>query len=305
MNEQNSFSPSETTAPANFVDENENNKLLWQAMLRKTRQQREQQTVLPLNEEPEKTILPSIQTPLTEATESPVVATVSSQDLVANGDEVSVMAQPEKQLETQPEKPSEKPFEKQPETQTQPEKPANNEDLDWAYRAFCAQKIAKHNASVSLHQNEENTDSLLLIEEDWLARQPLLSNEVKYKQTTLNEQVVLEANEHAPSFSGSLKTDKLPEYVVNVYDLPKLPPSQSVQLISEQELLKRLNERLMRHFNDVLPMMVCRVMQKQMLSFQQDLQTILKEETSKLVEDILSAQLSQALKHFKYQIRHE
>lgn len=293
MNEQNSFSPSETTVPANFVDENENNKLLWQAMLRKTRQQREQQTVLPLNEESEKTILPSLQTPLTEATESPVVATVSSQDLVANGDEVSVMAQPEKQLE------------KQPETQKQPEKPANNEDLDWAYRAFCAQKIAKHNASVSLHQNEENTDSLLLIEEDWLARQPLLSNEVKYKQTTLNEQVVLEANEHAPSFSGCLKTDKLPEYVVNVYDLPKLPPSQSVQLISEQELLKRLNERLMRHFNDVLPMMVCRVMQKHMLSFQQDLQTILKEETSKLVEDILSAQLSQALKHFKYQIRHE
>lgn len=291
MNEQNSFSPSETTAPANFVDENENSKLLWQAMLRKTRQQREQQTVLPLNEEPEKTILPSLQTPLTEELSAQEQSIQEKPTFVLNIDYKKKIW--------------DNAYDAFLHAGKQSEMHMDYDDLNWVYRAFCAQKIAKHNASVSLHQDEENTDSLLLIEEDWLAAQSSLSTEIKHKHATLSEQVVLEVNEHTSSFLDSLKTDKLPEYVVNVYDLPKLPPSQSVQLISEQELLKRLNERLMRHFNDLLPMMVCRVMQKHMFSFQQDLQTILKEETSKLVEDILSAQLPQALKHFKYQIRHE
>lgn len=184
-------------------------------------------------------------------------------------------------------------------TMVLPEKDFGDEELNEAHRQFLQQQIAKHNANIPKEQADD--DVALLVMEDWLLAQSSLTTERKFNRAQLKERFVVDANTSNMQRLEEAKT--LPEYVVNVYDLPKLPASKSINVVSEQELLRQLNERLMVHLSEALTGMVRQAVQKKMAILGQELQVQLNQEAPQLVKEVLDYQLANALKNIKYQLR--
>ena len=183
-------------------------------------------------------------------------------------------------------------------------RPFGDKELDAAYREYLSQSVEVHNQRDSI----TDTDVDVLIQEDWLAAQAALktdrtrryANEIKTVIFKGNEAVAAPAPE--PAHSGSLKTEipvALPSFAVHVYELPDLPSTRRVRVISEQELMQGIRDKLLPHLSNAVAGMVRQALQKKLAMLSYDLQTMLNEETPQLVEDVLDHNLNAIFRSVK------
>ena len=183
-------------------------------------------------------------------------------------------------------------------------KPFGDKELDAAYREYLSQSVAEHNRRDSITDTEVD----VLIQEDWLAAQAALktdrtrryANEIKTVIFKGNEAVVAPASE--PAHSGSLKTETpvaFPRFAVHVYELPDLPSTRRVRVLSEQELMQGIRDKLLPHLSNAVAGMVRQALQKKLAMLSYDLQTMLNEETPQLVEDVLDHNLNAIFRSVK------
>lgn len=288
MSEQNSFSDTIDTLSKHVADKAKNTQPDWLRDLQNIRQHREQNTSelqevvqeAQVQNTVHTSVAPSIDSTYREKTNSYLHQPISRTKTFTQTQEVS---------ETQ---------------HTLPEKDFGDEELNVAYRQFLQQRVAEHNENIS----EQNIDdTALLVMEDWILAQSSLESRRKSWNMKTKENFVV--NEPEPSDAQTTEEQEtqppLPTYAVHVYDLPELPASQSVDVISEQELLNLLREHLITHLNEALSGMVRRIIQKEMAVLGHELHAQLNQETPKLVEDVLNYQLETALKSVKHKLRQQ
>ena len=176
-------------------------------------------------------------------------------------------------------------------------RPFGDKELDAAYREYLSQSVAEHNWRDSITDTEVD----VLIQEDWLAAQTALQSERTRRYAHETKTVLLKstagesAAEAASASLGSLKNDApvaLPDVAVHVYELPELPSTRRVRVISEQELMQGIRDKLLPHLSNAVAGMVRQALQKKLAMLSYDLQTMLNEETPQLVEDVLDHNLN-------------
>ena len=183
-------------------------------------------------------------------------------------------------------------------------RPFGDKELDAAYREYLSQSVEAHNQSDSITDTEVD----VLIQEDWLAAQTALQSERTRRYAHETKTVLLKstasepAAEAAPAYLGSLKNDApvaLPDVAVHVYELPDLPSTRRVRVISEQELMQGIRDKLLPHLSNAVAGMVRQALQKKLAMLSYDLQTMLNEETPQLVEDVLDHNLNAIFRSVK------
>ena len=291
MSEQNSFSDTIDTLSKHVADKAKNTQPDWLRDLQNIRQHREQNTS-ELQEVAQETqvqntvhtsVAPAIDSTYREKTNSYLHQPISRTKTFTQTQEVSETHETQHML---------------------PEKDFGDEELNVAYRQFLQQRVAEHNENIS---EQSIDDTALLVMEDWILAQSSLESRRKSWNMKTKENFVV--NEPEPSDAQTTEEQEtqppLPTYAVHVYDLPELPASQSVDVISEQELLNLLREHLITHLNEALSGMVRRIIQKEMAVLSYELHAQLNQETPKLVEDVLNYQLETALKSVKHKLRQQ
>ena len=183
-------------------------------------------------------------------------------------------------------------------------RPFGDKELDAAYREYLSQSVEEHNQRDSI----TDTDVDVLIQEDWLAAQTTLQSERTRRYAHEIKTVLLKstagesAAEAASASLGSLKNDApvaLPDVAVHVYELPDLPSTRRVRVISEQELMQGIRDKLLPHLSNAVAGMVRQALQKKLAMLSYDLQTMLNEETPQLVEDVLDHNLNAIFRSVK------
>ena len=183
-------------------------------------------------------------------------------------------------------------------------RPFGDKELDAAYREYLSQSVAEHNWRDSITDTEVD----VLIQEDWLAAQTALQSERTRRYAHETKTVLLKstagesAAEAASASLGSLKNDApvaLPDVAVHVYELPELPSTRRVRVISEQELMQGIRDKLLPHLSNAVAGMVRQALQKKLAMLSYDLQTMLNEETPQLVEDVLAHNLNAIFRSVK------
>ena len=183
-------------------------------------------------------------------------------------------------------------------------RPFGDKELDAAYREYLSQSVAEHNRRDSITDTEVD----VLIQEDWLAAQTALQSERTRRYAHETKTVLLKstagesAAEAASASLGSLKNDApvaLPDVAVHVYELPDLPSTRRVRVISEQELMQGIRDKLLPHLSNAVAGMVRQALQKKLAMLSYDLQTMLNEETPQLVEDVLDHNLNAIFRSMK------
>ena len=183
-------------------------------------------------------------------------------------------------------------------------RPFGDKELDAAYREYLSQSVAEHNRRDSITDTEVD----VLIQEDWLAAQTALKSERTRRYAHETKTVLLKstagesAAEAASASLGSLKNDApvaLPDVAVHVYELPELPSTRRVRVISEQELMQGIRDKLLPHLSNAVAGMVRQALQKKLAMLSYDLQTMLNEETPQLVEDVLDHNLNAIFRSVK------
>ena len=102
-------------------------------------------------------------------------------------------------------------------------------------------------------------------------------------------------NRFVPARSG----EALPAAAVYVYALPELPSTRRIRVLSEQELVASLEERLKVHLSNAVAGMVRHVLQKKLATLAYDLQMVLNAETPQLVEEVLSHNMASIMRAVK------
>ena len=183
-------------------------------------------------------------------------------------------------------------------------RPFGDKELDAAYREYLSQSVEAHNQSDSITDTEVD----VLIQEDWLAAQSALQSERTRRYAHETKTVLLKSRDNAAAsapaapLSGSLKTDApvaLPDIAVHVYELPDLPSTRRVRVLSEQELMQGIRDKLLPHLSNAVAGMVRQALQKKLAMLSYDLQTMLNEETPQLVEDVLDHNLNAIFRSVK------
>ena len=183
-------------------------------------------------------------------------------------------------------------------------RPFGDKELDAAYREYLSQSVEAHNQSDSITDTEVD----VLIQEDWLAAQTALQSERTRRYAHETKTVLLKstagesAAEAASASLGSLKSDApvaLPDVAVHVYELPDLPSTRRVRVLSEQELMQGIRDKLLPHLSNAVAGMVRQALQKKLAMLSYDLQTMLNEETPQLVEDVLDHNLNAIFRSVK------
>ena len=183
-------------------------------------------------------------------------------------------------------------------------RPFGDKELDAAYREYLSQSVEVHNQRDSITDTEVD----VLIQEDWLAAQTALQSERTRRYAHETKTVLLKstagesAAEAASASLGSLKNDApvaLPDVAVHVYELPELPSTRRVRVISEQELMQGIRDKLLPHLSNAVAGMVRQALQKKLAMLSYDLQTMLNEETPQLVEDVLDHNLNAIFRSVK------
>jgi len=185
-------------------------------------------------------------------------------------------------------------------------------ELESAYREFLRQNEAEHNARVEQQGAEEDVG--ILIQEDWLNAQSALQSEYNRRhqehiQTlVLNPDYVGRENDALPEadadnlpnrFVPARSGEALPAAAVYVYALPALPSTRRIRVLSEQELVASLEERLKVHLSNAVAGMVRHVLQKKLATLAYDLQMVLNAETPQLVEEVLSHNMASIMRAVK------
>lgn len=174
----------------------------------------------------------------------------------------------------------------------------------------------QHNQQITVPEGVE-TDTTVLLQEDWLAAQNAIQGEVPPEAVQSTQTVWInpkrrEVTANMPAASGNTAENEMPadepqwEAVpvsVNVLDPKAVAVNQPVFCLSEQELMQRLTKRLLPHLTDAVNGMVRTAIQKQAATLTYQLQKSLSEEAPQLVSDILDYNLKATLAEIKYELK--
>lgn len=171
-------------------------------------------------------------------------------------------------------------------------------ELDKAYSEYLKQRQLQHNANQT-----DGDDVGILIQEDWLAAQTALQSDHNRRHLTARQTLILdpvaqtmqEAASNTENNNGDNENkaiSELPPYAIHVYDLPDLPSTRKIKILSERELMHAIAERLKPHLSSVISGMVRQALQKKFANLAYDLQMELSEETPQVVQEILDHNLN-------------
>lgn len=181
-----------------------------------------------------------------------------------------------------------------------------DEELDLAYREYLRHREAEHNQRVQQAAQEE--DVAVLLQEDWLAAQSALKIENNRRYLHAQQTVVMQQNQPLQTVEtheteAAAQPPYLPPCTVHVYDLPNLPSTRRIRILSEQELINRIQEKLQIHLSNAMAGLVRQAVQKKLATLTYDLQLMLNEETEKVVRDVLEHNLAAVFRSVKDSIR--
>ncbi|KPN74472.1 hypothetical protein [Neisseria sp. 74A18] len=175
------------------------------------------------------------------------------------------------------------------------------------------------------------TDTTVLLQEDWLAAQTALqSAQIDDKNIENTRTVWLNPKRQTVSFdhpnevenlrSGRQTEEHSEEQTENAFEgdvqaedwlpvtvkviNPQVDPRKPVMCLSEQELLERLSRRLRPHLTDAVTGMVRVAVQKQTAALTYQLQQMLNEQTPAIVDEILDYNLKAAMSEIKYSLKY-
>lgn len=191
---------------------------------------------------------------------------------------------------------------RQPETMP---KQFGDEELDEAYRVYLQQRVAEHNARLTDSVWDEDVG--VLMQEDWLQAQSALKTEMARNRAQKMQTLILQpdtmTSEVVENAGQAAEKPRLPEFAVNVYALPDMPASRRVHVLSEQELLHNLRDKLTPHLTNAVAGMVRQILQRKLATLSYELQIQFNEETPQLVQEVLEYNLDSALRTVKHQLR--
>ena len=169
-----------------------------------------------------------------------------------------------------------------------------DEELDLAYREYLRHREAEHNQRVQQAAQEE--DVAVLLQEDWLAAQSALKIENNRRYLHAQQTVVMQQNQPLQTVeTHETETAAQPPY---------LPPStRRIRILSEQELINRIQEKLQIHLSNAMAGLVRQAVQKKLATLTYDLQLMLNEETEKVVRDVLEHNLAAVFRSVKDAMR--
>ncbi|MDO5074145.1 Uncharacterised protein [Neisseria animaloris] len=191
-------------------------------------------------------------------------------------------------------------------------------------REYLKQWQKEHNDPLSDTITAE-TDTTVLLQEDWLAAQTALQTAVsddkvqRTRNVWLNpkrqtvefvdprpatEQQEKYADEAAEEAVATVDPEEWLPVTVKVLE-PQVNPHQPVMCLSEQELLERLSRRLRPHLTDAIAGMVRVAVQKQTATLTYQLQQVLSEQAPALVDEILEYNLKAAMSEIKYSLKYK
>lgn len=179
-----------------------------------------------------------------------------------------------------------------------------DEELDLAYHEYLRHREAEHNQRVQQAAQEE--DVAVLLQEDWLAAQSALKTENNRRYLHAQQTVVMQSNQPLQTVETHETTagqPYLPPCTVHVYDLPNLPSTRRIRILSEQELINRIQEKLQIHLSNAMAGLVRQAVQKKLATLTYDLQLMLNEETEKVVRDVLEHNLAAVFRSVKDAMR--
>ena len=179
-----------------------------------------------------------------------------------------------------------------------------DEELDLAYREYLRHREAEHNQRVQ--QAAQGEDVAVLLQEDWLAAQSALKTENNRRYLHAQQTVVMQQNQPLQTVKmheTAAGQPYLPPCTVHVYDLPNLPSTRRIRILSEQELINRIQEKLQIHLSNAMAGLVRQAVQKKLATLTYDLQLMLNEETEKVVRDVLEHNLAAVFRSVKDAMR--
>lgn len=179
-----------------------------------------------------------------------------------------------------------------------------DEELDLAYREYLRHREAEHNQRVQ--QAAQGEDVAVLLQEDWLAAQSALKTENNRRYLHVQQTVVMQQNQPLQTVEQHetpAGQPYLPPCTVHVYDLPNLPSTRRIRILSEQELINRIQEKLQIHLSNAMAGLVRQAVQKKLATLTYDLQLMLNEETEKVVRDVLEHNLAAVFRSVKDAMR--
>ena len=181
-----------------------------------------------------------------------------------------------------------------------------DEEVDLAYREYLRHREAEHNQRVRQAAQEE--DVAVLLQEDWLAAQSALKIENNRRYLHARQTVVMQQNQPLQTVEtheteAAAQPPYLPPCTVHVYDLPNLPSTRRIRILSEQELINRIQEKLQIHLSNAMAGLVRQAVQKKLATLTYDLQLMLNEETEKVVRDVLEHNLAAVFRSVKDAMR--
>lgn len=203
---------------------------------------------------------------------------------------------------------------------------------DKVLQEYLLQWQKEHNAELETSEMVE-TDTMVLLQENWLAAQSALQMGVTEKQIESHRTVWLnpkrqtvvfpepenkensletEAKDFVSKAENAVISDGLEEknlheqVVVNINVLnPQVVNRKEVFCLSEQELIERLTKRMRPHITDAVNGMIRVAVQKQMALITYQLQQTLNEQAPQLVEEVLDYNLKKVLSEIKYDLKYK
>ncbi|MDO1510307.1 MULTISPECIES: hypothetical protein [unclassified Neisseria] len=213
---------------------------------------------------------------------------------------------------------------RQTQTQQPTEVQLQAREAEKVLREYLKQWQKEHNDPLSDTITAE-TDTTVLLQEDWLAAQTALQTAVsddkvqRTRNVWLNpkrqtvefvdprpaaEQQEKYVDETAEEAAATVDPEEWLPVTVKVLE-PQVNPRQPVMCLSEQELLDRLSRRLRPHLTDAIAGMVRVAVQKQTATLTYQLQQVLSEQAPSLVDEILEYNLKAAMSEIKYSLKYK
>lgn len=189
-------------------------------------------------------------------------------------------------------------------------------ERDRVLREYLLQWQKEHNEALEQEENVE-TDTDVLLQENWLGAQASLQMAASDKQIESTRTVWLNPKRQSVEFPDSAEAQQAekaaeeggeaPDVRVNVtlnVLNPQVSGRREVLCLSETELLERLTKRLRPHLTDAVNGMIRVAVQKQMVLMTHQLQQALNEQAPALVEEILDHNLKKVMSEIKYDLKY-
>ena len=180
----------------------------------------------------------------------------------------------------------------------------SDHELDRAYREYLHRCEEEHNAQLNNIADEEVA---VLIQEDWIAAQSALQSEHHRSKLNQIQTILLKPQQDEDAVTlDDLKTvsaPALPPIAVHVYELPTVSAQSRLRVVSEQELMQGIKDKLKPHLSNAVAGMVRQAVQKKLATISYDLQIMLNDETPKLIDDVLSHNLETIFRTVKRKLR--